>query len=565
MIKYFLNGNECNPVNRDEIEYIFDFRERRVRELEVSVDTLKFVKEDFTAIQFWRATKGDFLGMPLSIQYAPGNVVNYMLDFTDPAMVITDRSIEVKIIRYKGSDNFYDNAAGLSFGSLTWYPGDFRYLDYAVIPENQISLFISLSLATFSLAQEVGRAIQQVQEGIADLVEATTPTAAGPVWGAILAAAIKLAARIAYALFIIVALIKVVTELLNLIFPTIRQFKVCTLKRLIEKGCEHLGVSLQSSALDELENVAVCPVPLRVKDPSLFIELFAPASLAYTNGYPSVRDSIKTLGQAIEAAETLMNGKSKLVGNVFYLEQELYFEQNAAVNIPVAFNIQESLNNARGVNASDQYKRIVAYYQTDGSDVNTFDDQAGTLYETSAEIVASTGVNYELIKGLLNINIPFARGTRKGSLTFLESAAEALAQAVDAFTGGDLSGLIASRVNVMQVSSQYFNMTKLVVLNGTRLATNQNALLSCSAIVNKYYFSKFITNNQKYIFDPMKLAATGPEVFELLNNNFVTLDGGDVAELLFIRWNDKTNVALIDYTVRKAAINEEMQVLNSGF
>ena len=567
MIKYFLNGTECNPANRDEIEYVFNFNDRRVRELELSVSALTFVMEDFDAIQTWRATNGDYLGMPVSVQYSTGLVIDYMLDFSDPSMQVTERSISCKLIRYKSTDNFFDNSEGLSFGSLAWNSGDFSYVDYVVIPENQFSYFMSLALATFALAQELAKSIQSIQEGIADVVKASTPVGIppGPDWGAIIVAVIKLAARIVYALFIVVALIKVVQELLNLIFPKIRQFKCVKLKKLIEKGCAHLGYTLQSTLLNGLSNVAVVPVPLRAKDPSFFVELFAPMSLAYTNGYPSVRDSIPTLGQAINAVETLGNAKSKVVNNTVVIENEMFFEQNPAANVLEAFNMQAELNNENTINGDEQYKRIVALYQTDGSDINTFDDTKGTLYENSAEITNSTGVNYELIRGVLTINIPFARGTRKGELTFVEKAAEFLAEAVDTFTGGNLSGLINSRKNVMQLSSQYFNTTKLVVLSGSKLATAQNNTIGCDKIVNNYYSSKFLTNNQKAVFPPMKLAANESEIFNILLNNFVLLENSKTAEITDLRWSDKTNIAQVSYSVRKQSINEQITVVNNGY
>jgi hypothetical protein len=568
MIRYFLNGAECNPVNRDEIEYVFNFNDRKVRELEMSVSSLEFALQDFTAIQTWRATNGDYLGMPLSIEYSSGLVVNYYLDFSD-SLVVTNRSISCKVIRYQATDNFFDNAEGLSFGAMSWQSSDFIYVDYVVIPENQFSYFMSLALATFALAQELAKSIQSIQEGISDVVKAATPVGIppGPDWGAIIVAVIKLAARIAYAIFIAVALIKVVTELLNLIFPKVRQFKATKLKKLIEKGCQHLGYTLQSTLLNELKDVAVCPVPLRTKNPSIFVELFAPMSLAYTLGYPSVRDSIQTLGQALAAVETLGNAKTRVANGVVTIEQEMFYEQNAAVNVPVAFNMQEQLNNANGINSDEQYKRIVALYQVDGSDVNTFDDTKGTLYENSAEIVTSTGVNYELIRGILTVNIPFARGTRKASLTFVEKAAAFLAEAVDSFTGGNLSGLIESRKNVMQISSQYFNTTKLLVMgsSGSKLASDQNKIIGCDKIINKYYYSKFLTNNQKDTFDPMKMAATETETFAILANNFVNLDDGRVAEVTDLRWNGKLNLANLTFRVRKAAINEQITVINNGY
>lgn len=566
MIRYYLNGVECNPSNKDEIEYVFSFNDRKQRELELSIDSLRFVKEDYDAIKQWRATKGDYLGMPLDVVYSNGQTISYILDFSDPGFSVKERSCTVKLIRYKGIDNFFDNADGLSFGSINWSPSDFVYVDYVVIPENQFSYFMSLALAAFSLSQEIGKQIQEIQEGIADVVKAATPVGIPPApdWGAIIVAAIKLAARIAYALFILVALIKVITELLNLIFPLVRQFKAVTLRKLIEKGCAHLGFTLQSNLLDQLAAVTVCPVPLRAKDPSLFLELFAPMSLAYTNGYPSVRDTIQTLGQGIAAVEAIFNAKSKVVGNTFVLEQEMFFENAPSASVPIAFNLPDELENESTINSDEQYKRIVAYFQVDGSDINTFDDSKKSIYENSAEIVASTGVNYELIRGVLNINIPFARGTRKGQLTFVEKAAQKLAEVVDIFTGGNLSALISERKNVMQISSQYFNVTKLLVMNGTKLSTNQNAVIGCDVIVNNYHYSRFITNNQKAKFPTMRLAANESEIFNILLNNFVILNNGKTAEITNLRWSEKTNVAEVDYQVRKAAINEQIIVINNG-
>jgi hypothetical protein len=463
-------------------------------------------------------------------------------------------------------DNFFDNADGLSFGSLNWQPSDFVNVDYVVIPDYQLSYFISLALGTFALAQELAKSVQEIAEGIADLTKASTPVGFPPApdWGAIIVAVLKLAARIAYALFIIAALIQLITELLNIIFPKIRQFKAVKVKKLIEKGCAHLGYTVQSDLLQSLVPLTVCPVPLREKDPSLFIELFAPASLAYTKGYPSSRDTVQTLGQVIAAVEDIFNAKVAVNDGVVRIEQELTFEQEAASNIPLAFTLQSELQNEHTFNTVEIYKRKVAVYQVDGGDINTFDDTRKSTYEISSEIINSPGADFELIKGIDFLNIPFARGTRKGVLTFVEKAAKVLAEAVDFFTGGNLAASIEARVNVMQISSQYYGVTKLLWMNGTRLHQNQNAFIGCQSLVTQYHASRFIQNNQKNVYQGMPLAANESEIFNILANNFVILNNGQTAEIKRVSWSERRHMAEIDFTVRQQSINEQTIVIDAG-
>src|SRR5215216_1011458 len=110
MIRYYLNGVECNPANKDSVEYVFDFRDRHARELELSVDSLVFVREDRDSILTWIETYGYYIGMPLDIVYSNGNTIRYLLDFSEPSFRKTLRSVNVKIKRFRGMDNFFDNA-----------------------------------------------------------------------------------------------------------------------------------------------------------------------------------------------------------------------------------------------------------------------------------------------------------------------------------------------------------------------------------------------------------------------------------------------------------------------
>jgi hypothetical protein len=566
MIRYYLNGVECNPANKREINYIFDFSDRRIRELEIDVDALRFVRDDRTSIKQWIDTYGYSVGMPLDIVYSNGTTVKYFLDFSDPSFIENEISYTVKVKKYKGTDNFFDNANGLSWELIDWNDSDFVNVDYVVIPDDQKAYFISLSLATFALAQELGKAIQEIQEGIADLIKATVPVGVPPApdWGAIIVAGIKLAARIAYALFIVVALVQLITQLLNIIFPIIRQFKACTVRQLFVKGATHLGVTVQSTLLDSLDKLTILPVPLREKDPSLFLELFAPMSLAYTKGHPSSRDTVPTFGRLIEAIEDTFNCKSIVKDGVLRFEQEDWFEQNASQIIPQAFNDQGLILNNKKLNTEELFKRLVAVYAIDPTDINTLDDTKKTVYEVGSEVITSPDPFLELIKGSDIINIPFARGTRKSQLTFVEEAAKVLASAVDLFTGGSLASTIDARKNVLQISSQYFTVSKLLWMNGTKLNSNQNAFIGADVIVNTYHSNRFIQNNQKDVFEQMPIALTESEIFNILQNNYLNLNTGNVCEIKRIAWSEKTHKATSDYTVKREGINEQTIVINAG-
>jgi hypothetical protein len=207
---------------------------------------------------------------------------------------------------------------------------------------------------------------------------------------------------------------------------------------------------------------------------------------------------------------------------------------------------------------------MLIQYQVDPSDFNTFDDTKQNLYEISSEPINTTDRASELIKGFDLIDIPFARGTNKGKLNFLEAAAKALAKSFDTFTGGSLSAKIEARKNVLQISSQYFNVTKLLAMNGSRLNANQYQRLGCDVLAAKYWYSRYIQNNQKHIFENIPIAMTETELFQILDNNYIVLDNGKVAEITNIQWSEVEHYATATIHVREQAINVQTTIIDNG-
>ena len=565
MIKYILDGEECNPYNKKDVQYVFNFGESRDKtRLELDVSSLIFVREDMTRINQWRDTYGDYVGMPFNIEYSDGTVIRYVLDFSQE-LVVKNRSIECRPIRYKGWDHFMKRSEGLAFlnPNIGWTNADFRMVDYVIVPPDQIGTFLTLSISIYVLSKELAVSIEKIGQNVRALIHATTPATLippEPNYGAIITLAIQLALTIAYTIAIILALIQLATRFAELIFPKIRQYKGITYKRLIEKCVNYLGYTLESTLLDSLGDLVILPVPLREPEPKIWQEIFTPNSLSYTLGYPSASDTVPTLKLAIDEFEKLTNSETRIVDGVVKIETRETFEQNANQQILTTFNLQSELQDETGINSDEQYKRLVALYQTDPIDINTYDDTEGTVSEVSSEIINSPDPELELIENYVELRMNFARGTRRNDLTWLEEAVKAFLNAIDFFTGGNLSAVIEDRKKVLQVSNQYFSVTKLVYCQGSKLHPNQNSFIGTDEIISAHD-SKSIVNNQKITKKDMPLALTESEIFNILDNNFVILYNGETIEVVQLRWSEENNVASIDYTTRKTAVNVQTLTL----
>jgi hypothetical protein len=207
---------------------------------------------------------------------------------------------------------------------------------------------------------------------------------------------------------------------------------------------------------------------------------------------------------------------------------------------------------------------MVVQYQVDPSDFNTFDDTFQNLYEISSETLSSPDRSYELFKGFDLVDIPFARGTNKGNLNFLEEAARGFAKAIDLFTSGNLSAKIEARKNALQISSQYFNNTKLLWMQGSKLHPQQTNFIGCQAIANNYWYSRFIENNQRRIYENVPVAMTESELFALMQNNYIVADDGQVVEITSIQWSEREHYATVSLRVPQQSINEKTVIIDDG-
>lgn len=454
---------------------------------------------------------------------------------------------------------FIKNSSGLSFfdNRIKWVSSDFTEVDYEIVPKDQIAIYITLLTTVLALSMELARSVQQISEGITDIIKASVPVGVPPApdWGAIVVLSIKLAARIAMTIAIIIAIVKLAIELKELLFPKTRKYKTITYKSLIRKGVEFLGFKLESSLLDSLEGLTILAQPTRGGG-GFFKKLFQPYTLAYTDGYPSINDTIVTLQNAIDQFEIISGGETRIIDGVVKIETREFFKSQANQTIQHNFNLQDELQDESSINSEEQFKRMIVKYSQDPMDANTYDNISNQIAEISNEIINAPKPHLELLSGYTELPIAFSRGTRKDELTWLQDAAKGVLKVMDVFTSKSLASKITNKIGNLQISEQYFSKTKLLYCVGSKLHPNQDKFIGESAIVKRQEH-KNIVNNQRDLYKNMPLAMTEKEMFGLLNNNFVLLPNGMKVEIERVSWSEYRHVASVDIAISTSSINEK--------
>lgn len=553
-MRHFLNEIEIAPRNVLSIGLNSDFT-GRPEVLNMDVDTVILPREAMDIVQNHINTIGVFEGIPYRIQTEGGQNLNYYVDLTDGA-IFRDFEFEVKLKKRLGLDSFFDNANGTSFELMAANGVQFNLINipYVIVKDNQVELGLTIGLSLYVMTHELIDQIIAISKGITNIIQAVSINATIPpslTTGQIITLAIKILLQIAVAALLLIAIVKMAQQFFELIFPKIRYFQGCKVKELLKKGSEYLGYDFQSTLLDGISGATICPVPLLKQKQSIWDQLENDLNFAFTKGYPTASDSTPTLGSLFDALETQFNGRTKVRNGLVEFEVRNYWQDLTSAQILPALNLQNDRVGAYSFNVEDIWKRYFIHYQTDQSDVHTLDffDPTDAEYSTEANNI----VNADLvtIKGLNDVNIPFALGVRKNSLNFMEKRAKSLFEVVDeivnAFGGnGNFASQITNRIGVMQISQQFFVQSKFLFTIGGKQPANYADLLRASTIYNNYHKINEITINDYKIISDAPVRLNSEDFVNLLDNNYAEINGV-VCEILTIQYIDEESKAVISY------------------
>ncbi len=555
-MKHFLNDIEVAPRNVLEFGLTSSFG-GDPNILQIDADKIILPREGLKIIQDWIATVGLFEGIPYRIEMGNQISLEYYVDLTESA-IFRDHEIEVKIKKRGAYDNFFDNANGTSFELLAEQGVVFPTIDipYLIVKDDIAMGTLMLSISIYTMTKALIESIRDVVDMANKVILAVTPNVGippVPPLGEIITLVLKTIAQVIYTASLLVAVIKLAQQMFEILFPKIRYQLGCTVKNLIEKGCNHLGYQLDSTLLTLMQNLTLMPVPLVKEKKGIVDYLSNDLNFSFTKGYPTASDSTPTLGSLIDAVENMFNAHTRVFNNTVQIERRDFWDGNTPNNIIPALNMQDDMQGEFEYNTSDVWKRLYIHYDVDYADFHTVDffDPTDAEYDTSALNV----VNQDLvcIKGLNDVNIPFALGVRKNKLNFLEKIAEGFFTLIDNITGvfgggTSFSSQITNRIGVTQIGQQFYSKTKLLFQVGGRQPVNYVELIGAKALYdNFHYINQIQLNGYKIINDaPVRMKTN--DFVNLLNNNFADING-ITCEIIKIRFNNETSKAVISYKI----------------
>jgi len=556
-MRHFLNEIEITPRNREEIGVISDFTDNP-EVLKINVDTIILPREAYGIVKDHILALGLFEGIPYRVQMANGISLNYYVDLTS-APIFRSYECELKILRRQSADKFFEDANGTSFELMLKKGVDFpRFqVPYLVIKDNQAELAISLALGLYSMTDALISAVKDLATTVSEGVQASTPSvgATGPVIGLgdIIAYVLNILAQVIYIAGLLIAITNLGLQLFNLIFPKMRYLGACKVKDLIEKGCEYLGFTLDSTLLSST-SYTVVPVPLIRGRKGIFKFVSDDLIAPFNKGVPSSSDTVSTLGSLITAVETTFNARTKVVNGVVQIERRDFWQDTTSMNVLPAMVIQADRQDEFTYNAEDVWKRYYIHYSLDSMDLNTMDE----LYdihdaEYSTEPVNVVNSDLVTIKGLQDVAPPFSLAQRKDSLNWLEKQAKKLFELIDEvsgmFGGGtNLAAKIDARVGVMVISQNFFSVTKLLYTISGKQPANFKNFVSAKALWDKYHYINQIQLNSWKIKNTVRLRIMEEDFVTLLNNNYAEI-GGVNCEILQLEWIDEKSLATITYRI----------------
>lgn len=555
-MKHFLTDIEINPRNRESIGIKSNFT-GNPNELQLTTDSLILPREGMQLVLNHVQTTGLFEGIPYRVEVEPGVEIQYYIDLTEN-FSIRQNEVEVKIKKRKGFDNFKERAEGTTFELMVSKGVNFETFEipYFVIQDDQLTKGITLLVSTYIMTREVIDAGKELFESTKVLIKAFTPVGApipGPDWGAIIIASIDFLFKLTYFALILVALTTLLIKLFVLVFPPKRNLLGCKFKELAKKSCEYLGFNFQSSILDTETGLTMLPVPLIKKRKKIFEnlpdEFFAP----FNKGIPTSSDVVQTIYGFFESLELMFNAKIRVFNDTVFLERRDFWQNLTTAQILPALNLQAERDGEYSFNTPEIWKRYYIYYAVDFTDTHSID---GDVYdfnsvEYSTEPVNVINNDLVSIKGLNEVQIPYALGSRKGKLNWVEVIGKGFFEVVDAVTsifggGTNYAGQIGERKDCLQISSNYFSITKILwTVNGKQPA-DYLQIIDANALWQKYHYINQIQLNGWIIKQNARVNLTGNDFVQILNNNFVTINGLD-CEILEIEYFDENKQSVITY------------------
>tara|TARA_R110001592_G_scaffold48788_1_gene153065 strand:- start:6114 stop:7886 length:1773 start_codon:yes stop_codon:yes gene_type:complete len=557
-----LNGDDSSQVRElHDIELLATF-ENGNAQANISITEFEFVNDFAKDVRTWidnglTTGLGIFEGIPLSVTIN-GDSPNYLafnghLDMTDEFEIVNPTIVKGKIKKDSGLQNLDDLASGLTFyylfeiGVLTL--SDMEFVPYIIEKEFDPIAFLLIILSIYTLATQIISLIKELAQSIASGI--TAP--------------ILFALDVIYALLLIVYLTQLIIDLVRMIVEPIRYTRGIRLKTLLEIGSSHLGFGYNSS-VSEINQNKIMLIPSKnsvdeqgnAKKQSLGLAMFQNGL-----GIPNARDFGYTFGEILQLVNKTFNCKIGLKNGV--IEQH---SQNASWWIQQStYQIPDLLWESQKFNTDELTSNFLLTFTPDSQDKNVMENYKGTSYEVITTPINVSNPKNVALKGLDEIDIPYALGIRKTKTTFIEdvldifiATSEELTDLVNSIQSGNATQIpaITGRIGCVKFGTDFLNIPKMLYMNDVnQLPSNYHDLWSAKVLWNKYHSEKsfvgnnFTNTNQWRIYEGVRVPFGFSDFLKLIDNSYFYDIDGNTSQVVKIQWSVSKDFAIMDFRVNK--------------
>jgi len=307
----------------------------------------------------------------------------------------------------------------LSLGRLT--PSDYSYVPYAKLPVQNLALelvisIIQLTILIIELVQAIATLVKHIQALVvfswADLLKAITHQI--------------------YCLFLMTAVSQAINNIIKLIIQPIKYHAGMTELRLMEVGAEYLGYDFASTILeDQFPNAVIIPekwnLPANPDDELItgFTEVNQMINLI-TSGSNHTNEQgyfNGTFGDVIRLLKIKYNAKIIIEEGAAGGNSIIRFEREDYIaDISALYEIPAINNNDKFTLNADEFKaNYLIEYQLDSANKAGYLDYGGTIFQATASANNFDDKGLVLMTGLESKSIGLAKGSRKNTLTRLET------------------------------------------------------------------------------------------------------------------------------------------------
>tara|TARA_R110002020_G_C16321697_1_gene774858 strand:- start:3435 stop:5189 length:1755 start_codon:yes stop_codon:yes gene_type:complete len=555
-----LNGDNSSQIRElHDLELLATF-ENGNAQANISTTEFEFVNDFAQEIRNWidgglTGGYGIFQGIPLTItltgQQPPYLAFAGYLDMTDDFQINNPTSVTGKIKKDNGLQNLNDLASGLTWEYL-WQEGiltlsDMEYIPYVIEKEFSFVEFALLVFTIYTMTVQLIDLIKSIAQDIASGVVAP----------------LQIALEIVYAVLLIVYLIELTIDLMRMLIQPIKFTRGMRLKKLLELGSSHLNYGYNTTIQEINDNfIVLLPSKDSVDEQDNADKQRAGITIYQDGpGFPNARDYGYTFGEILALVNKTFNAKLAIKNGVIEqhsLNSSWWYQQST-------YQMPDILLESKKFNTDELQSNMLLTFTPDSQDKNVMENYKGTSYEVITTPISTPNIQRVCLKGLDEIEIPYALGIRKNSRNIIEALFDTIISIVteikdfiNTFTsGGTQLPPITSRIGVLKLETDFINVPKMLYLSPVdfKLPVNYHDLWSAKVLYNRYHIQKsfvgnsFTNTNQWIIHEGVRIPFGFADFLSLIDNAYFYDINGNPAQVTKIQWSVSKDFAVVDYKI----------------